>query len=597
MSRRLWPWVAGGVGAVLAATAGFAGVRMAADDDGRACGERTVRITVAAALDQAPALQTIADNWQRTGPTVAGACPDVRIIATRSAEVAANLGEIEAAGGSADSADERPEPLSPSESAAAAAAEVVSASKRPTIWAPDSRAWAELASTRPDAAALLPEGAPSVAVSPVVIAAAKGAEAALGGPSAVSWPGVLRRIAAGRGTLRLGMTDPTESTAALLTLMSLADANGDGTSSPAEIAGPLALERTTRTYAVGVDALAAQMWPGEWAGSATGSRLSLFPATEQEILRLARIKGTPPLVPLYPAEGVAVADHPFYVLDGAWVTADQRAVATAFRDVVLGSAGRAAYGAAGFRDRDGTLGALASVPLTAGAPLTAEPRTRALPDVATLTGVLVRWRALRRPANVIAAVDTSGSMTEKVPGLPITKLDAFRQAGIQAVRLFNDRSRLGLWEFSSNLSGTRDYRVVVPVRTMAEQVGPVSQRETIVAATNRLRPHSATGLYDTIDAAYRAVQGSWRPDQQNILVVMTDGRNEDRTGLSLPQLLARLRSTMTPAKPITVLAIAYGSGADVEALQRVTAVTGGRTFVSRNPADIGAVLLSAMVNR
>ncbi|GAA0279456.1 VWA domain-containing protein [Cryptosporangium japonicum] len=588
MTRSWRPWIAGATGLALVAGAGVIwSVR--GSDPGSGC-ERTT-ITIAASLDHAPVLQTIADGWLRTDPRVDGRCPDIRIVAARSADVAANLGDARAAGGSAAPSISPTAPLSPSESAAAAASAVSDASRRPTVWAPDSRAWAGLAGTRPEAASLLAPGAPSVALTPIVMATTPDRAGALEGR--ITWPDVLRQIATGRAPLVLGTTDPTASTAALLTLMSLADTDGDGKPTAAEIAGPLALERTARVYAGSVDVLAAQMSPGDSAGSAPGARVSLFPATEQEVLRLSASGDAPPLVPLYPAEGVAPADHPYYVLNAGWVSARQRAVATAFLDVVLGTAGRTAYAAAGFRDRDGTLAGLTS----ASGALDAAYRGRPLPGTAALTEVLVRWRALRRPANVIAAVDTSGSMTEKVPGLPISKLAAFRQAGIQAVRLFNDRSRLGLWEFSSDLSGSRDYRVVVPVRTMADQVGPVSQRETIIAATNRLRPHSATGLYDTIDAAYRAVQGIWRADQQNILVVMTDGRNEDEDGFGLDELLGRLRAAKNPAKPVTVLAIAYGSGADVQALQRVTEVTGGRTFVSRDPADIGAVLLSAMVNR
>ena len=209
----------------------------------------------------------------------------------------------------------------------------------------------------------------------------------------------------------------------------------------------------------------------------------------------------------------------------------------------------------------------------------------------------MRWRALRRPANVLAAIDTSGSMAEQAPGLPVSKLAVFQKAAAQAVTLFNARSRLGLWEFSSLLDGPRDYRQLVPARPLAARVGRVDQRALIIGTTARMRPVGNTGLYDTIDAGYRQVRRSWRADQQNILVVMTDGKNEDLSGLSLPQLVSSLTAQVDPKRPVTVILIAYGSDADVVSLGKAAAAVHGRTYWAKNPADIGKVFLAAMVNR
>jgi Ca-activated chloride channel family protein len=259
----------------------------------------------------------------------------------------------------------------------------------------------------------------------------------------------------------------------------------------------------------------------------------------------------------------------------------------------VGSAGRAAYGRAGFRDRDRSATQLPRTTDTVAKTY----RTRALPAAAQTAQALVRWRALRRPANVLAAVDTSGSMAELAPGLPVTKLAVFQKAAAQAVRLFNARSRLGLWEFSSRLTGSVDHRVLVPPRPLGAKVGPADQRTAIIAAAQRLSPVGATGLYDTIDAGYREIVRTWRADQQNILVVMTDGKNEDVAGLSLPQLISSLRARRDAARPVTVILIAYGTDADVPALDAAAAAARGRTYVARNPADIGKVFLAAMVNR
>ena len=119
----------------------------------------------------------------------------------------------------------------------------------------------------------------------------------------------------------------------------------------------------------------------------------------------------------------------------------------------------------------------------------------------------------------------------------------------------------------------------------------------LIAAIARMRSIGGTGLYDTIAAGYREVHRIWRPDQQNVLMVMTDGKNEDAAGLSMAELVRTLRRGRDRAKPVTVILIAYGRDADVPALNQAAAAAGGRTYVARNPTDIGKVFLAAMVNR
>ena len=78
---------------------------------------------------------------------------------------------------------------------------------------------------------------------------------------------------------------------------------------------------------------------------------------------------------------------------------------------------------------------------------------------------------------------------------------------------------------------------------------------------------------------------------------MTDGKNEDASGLSLPQLVSSLKAQVDRKRPVTVILIAYGSDADVVSLGKAAAAVRGRTYWAKNPADIGKVFLAAMVNR
>jgi Ca-activated chloride channel family protein len=551
------------VGAVLAG-ASFFPARLAGHTG---CTGPRASATVAAAPDHAAVLRRLAAEWSLTAPRVGGACASVTVVSAESATVAATLGTA-APGG------------------------------RPDAWAPESSAWAGLAASRPEAAAALPKTGRSLATTPVVIAVPRERAAALGWPKQrLSWRAVLAAMTKDPtwrpyghptwGRFVIGMSDPTRSTAALHTLLAVADGNRDGAVSQTGVTNELVLERSVGLY--GTDA--------QLAGRTGGKGpVSAFPATEQAVLGHDVGGEVNQLVPVYPADGIAEADHPFLLLRGSWVTAPKAQIARAFADFARGPAGRAGYGRAGFRGADRSLRAIPAATKGTGT-VAAAYRTRALPAATQAAQALVRWRALRRPANVLAAIDTSGSMAEQAPGLPVSKLAVFQKAAAQAVTLFNARSRLGLWEFSSLLDGPRDYRQLVPARPLAARVGRVDQRALIIGTTARMRPVGNTGLYDTIDAGYRQVRRSWRADQQNILVVMTDGKNEDLSGLSLPQLVSSLRAQVDPHRPVTAILIAYGSDADVVSLGQAAAAVHGRTYWAKNPADIGKVFLAAMVNR
>jgi Ca-activated chloride channel family protein len=558
--------------AVLVVAALAAGSLLPAQVAGRSTcdGLRTVA-TVAASPNHAPVLRRIAAEWSLGQPRVGAACAEVEVVAAPSAAVASVLGSAGAGG-------------------------------RPDAWAPESAVWPALAATRPEAAAALPQTGIGLAATPIVIAVPRERAAALGWPARpVSWPALLGGLRddptwgryghGGWGRFLVGMTDPARSTAALHTLLAVTDADADGTVEPVEVANELLLERSVAVYAAETEQLLAR------AGGPAA--LSAFPATEQAVLAhnaAAAESGGRQLVPLYPAEGVADANHPFLVLRGSWVTPQRRQVVQDFADFALGTAGREAYARAGFRDRDRSPRAMP----VATADARTVPRTyptRALPAAAQAAQALVRWRALRRPATLLAVIDTSGSMAERAPGLPVSKLAVFQQAAAQAVRLFNVRSQIGLWEFSARLVGPVDHRRLVPPRPLGTPVGGATQREAVIAAVNGMRSAGGTGLYDTIDAAYRESLRIWRKDQQNVLMVMTDGKNEDAVGLSLAELMRSLRKQQDRARPVTVILIAYGRDADLPVLDQVATAAGGRTYVARDPADIGKVFLAAMVNR
>ncbi|HEV7712858.1 MAG TPA: substrate-binding domain-containing protein, partial [Asanoa sp.] len=116
--------------------------------------------------------------------------------------------------------------------------------------------------------------------------------------------------------------------------------------------------------------------------------------------------------------------------------------------------------------------------------------------------VLATWYAEDRQTDLLVVVDVSGSMGDPAPGSkqPLIKLVA---DGCQSLEgLLPDDSRIGLWEFGTQLDPPRDYHELLP----AESLTP-SHRDATVDACKKLKTHSSgTGLYETILAAYKSAQ-------------------------------------------------------------------------------------------
>jgi len=106
--------------------------------------------------------------------------------------------------------------------------------------------------------------------------------------------------------------------------------------------------------------------------------------------------------------------------------------------------------------------------------------------------------------------------------------------------------------------------------------------------------NGATGLYDSTLAAYRAARQNFEPGRINTVIVMTDGRNEDKKSISRNQLLAELAKLQDPQRPIRIIGIGIGPDIDVGELQAIAGATGGQAFTTPDPTKIGDIFYSAL---
>ena len=435
----------------------------------------------------------------------------------------------------------------------------------PDLWVPDSSAWADqVALTQPG---LLTTGN-SLATSPLVLAYG-GATA----PDAPSWAHL-----ATRGTMQVA--DVESSSASRLALATAADSLGADALGRGQF--NVALVELNRTSAESttaqLDALAAD------------PKAPAFPVDEASLAEFAKSHPDAQLGAVAPAGGTARFDYPL-LRRAADTERTEKAVA-ALRTVMSGAESRAAVHAAGLR----TSANDTTVP--AGLNSTPAPVYAAAADVDVMNRTRTAWLRADTDARQLVVIDVSGSM--KADTGSGTRIALTSAALRQALATYPDTSAMGLWVFSQWRGPQReDYLALAPVLPLSDRIGETTHRQTLdglLASLSDL-PRGGTGLYDTVLAAYTEVQRTWDPQRTNALVLLTDGRNEDRDGITLPELITTLKERRDPAKPIAVSLVGISADADGKVLRQIASSVGGRTYYAADANAIKSVFIDALLAR
>ena len=206
-----------------------------------------------------------------------------------------------------------------------------------------------------------------------------------------------------------------------------------------------------------------------------------------------------PLVAIYPKEGTLLSDHPWVVLTAPWVDDAKRKAAADLLAYLQAAKAQAKFQEFAFRDGQAKPGPLITED---NGLLRDEPKALLSPPAPrVLDKLLQSWGSLRKRANVLLVMDTSGSMGEPVAGTGKSKLELAKQAARNSLSQFAAGDQVGLWMFSTQLDGETDYRELVAIGPMdAQRRAQLSQR------IDGLQPSGGTGLYDTGLAAYQFVE-------------------------------------------------------------------------------------------
>ena len=525
-----------------------------------------VRLSVAAAAEIEPTVRATAQQWTASKPQINGKCVAITVTAADPADITAAI------------AGQHQATLT---GVGQAAGEI----KVPDIWIPDSSTW--LQRLRAGGKDWVPDEAPSIARSPVVLAMPQPAAATFGWPDKkVTWADLLTKLSAG-GKLRSGIVDPNRDAAGLSGLVALsAAANAAGAKGQqASVAG-------LRALATGRAALRADLLTRFPRGADVGSLasgLAAAPLSEQAVIAYNNGQPPVPLAPVFVDPAPPPLDYPYTVLPAA--NADTVSAATALR-IMLSSGGfHDSLAKQGLRAPDGTAGG--GFPAVKGAPAGPLPNGTP-PDPAVIEKLLSTWTTLTAPGRMLAVLDVSGSMATPVPTAGnATRQQVANEAARRGLSLLDDTWAVGLWVFSTKLAPGTDYKQVVPI-------GPLSsERQDLLDGLGavRTKPNGGTGLYNTVLAAYKTVQASWDPGRVNSVVLFTDGKNEDAPGLTLDQLVAELQKIKDPARPIIVVALGIGNQVSAAELNSITNAAGGATFLAPDASKVGEVFLKALALR
>ena len=436
-----------------------------------------------------------------------------------------------------------------------------------TMWTPASSLWGRLLN-HAVSAEWVPSENPSLVSSPQVIAMWEPLARALGWPKAkIGWKDILALATSSRGwaayghpeygPFRLGHTNPDFSTSGLSAVASeyysvtgkqaglrLADVRR-----PAVRAAVRTIERSIVHYGETAAALTDQM---DRYGQAYAHAVYVQETTVREFNK-SRKQATR-LVGIEPEDGTFVADYPLVVLAAPWVSAEARAAGELFRRWLTPRITAKNAAESGFRVRRPTGLMLLE-----------------LPQPQVLAAIRDAWHEDRKPANIVLVVDTSSSMGEA------ERLDAAKQGLLSFVRELSPEDRVALVT-----SGAA-------IKTNVPLGAPSTSRPAVSRAVQNLFPNGNAPVYPAVSRALDDVRSLRDPDRINAVVVLSDGAG---TTVGRQELLRQIAAEpVTEGTSVRIFTVAYGGGADTEALKQIAAASGG-AFFTGSPKDIKDVYRS-----
>ena len=503
-------------------------------------------------------------------PATASGCSEMTdVVIAADPQLAAVLPDIFQITTAPDCTQYRVETVA-SGAAASAAKTTLTGDAAPDAWIADSPAWVDIARAKGLTSSA---GTTIIATSPLVMATVRGAPFVKGD-----------RWADFASSPRLVFTDPRTTTTGRFVLLAPTSAYLDDPEAAREVEAAAVFfgqkKRTASQIRSAIDESEVADAP-------------IYPATEQEVVAANASGEGPPLAAVVPSEGTTQAMYSLVPLteDGVRLQA-----VTALRQQLTSAAGRQILRDAGFRAGPGDppMSSVGAAPA-----LVVSSPSKSQFDFA---GQI--WDVIDQQLRLLVVLDTSGSMKATDGPGGSSRISAAVVAAKDGMKALTPTSRAGVWAFATGLDGDRDYRQVAPVGSLGAQGS--RQRQRIASALDRLPSQAGgdTGLYDTIAAAYRNAVEHYRAGDRSVVVVLTDGRNDDTTGgLRLAELQRELGQVQDAQRPVSLVLVGIGDGASEEELKSIVGALKPAAnhrsiaFVESDPAKIRQALYGSQLPR
>ncbi|GAB4531103.1 MAG: VWA domain-containing protein [Anaerolineae bacterium] len=278
------------------------------------------------------------------------------------------------------------------------------------------------------------------------------------------------------------------------------------------------------------------------------------------------------LVALYPKEGTFWHEHPMGVVNADWVTPEQAEAAEVFIQYVLTEPVQQRIMENGFRpaNPDVTLG----FPFVEENGVTTDSASIPVLDVPpaeVITAIQQSWALVKKQADILLLIDVSGSMANE------GKIDQAKQAAQAFINGMELTNRVGLMVFSDRT------RELVPLGNLE------SNRTQLEGNINSLRADGGTELYLSVQEAVELMNETDDSERIRAVVILSDGADTGSQGVTLNAALQAISASRDSLNPVIVIPVAYGSDADINALNSI-ARTSNTRVQSGDPRNILGLL-------
>jgi hypothetical protein len=553
--------------AIAAATILMVGLGADAIASRVACTSNPVLINVAVSNDIAPAIQRIAQLFNRQQHQTDGRCVVVQIDPGAPADAAAQIeGQHPAVG-------------------------------QPPIdaWIPDSSLWVDEAQRFPIGAQTVQPSGFSVASSPLMIVMPPTAAARTAAFGKSGWRLLLPRSAGGPPVpagLRVDLPDPGQSAAGLATLIEISRLLGTGQAARVNFARFVYSSAVT-SYFDDPASLASFV-------SLAAPPLNGYPVTitsEQAVLAYDEANPRRPLAARYPtgassALGSPELDYPYVLTTSGHL---RLAAAALFGQMLRGRYAATVIRFANFRSAGGVPD---QFPASYGLSSQLLQVASSASSVEAPTTLQV-WNKLALASRNLALIDISSAMAKPgSPGGPSFERELTQTASL-GLALFPDTTEMGLWEFADHLNGSLPYKLIVPVGPLPADVGPISRRTTLEKTNTEIQPNGGqeVALYGSILDAYRYMLATYQPKFENSVLVLTSGVENAPGDITAPELIKKLTRLYNPTRRVAVIIIVFGGAGNFGKLQQIAAVTGGQAYQITDPSQVARVFFQAVAHR